>query len=128
MTRMTYFGSFIIAAALLVGSLFFSDSFVMTFASTSTGIDIARIILMVLMLGLMFSEPPRSAKFRTVLAMASGCFVFWALNYAMRGSVAIADSVLFLHAALSFGIAALEPTTYHRGADAVGKLDKTATA
>jgi hypothetical protein len=130
MTRLTYFGSFLIAAALVGGSLLFSGSFVMTFASTSIGINIARIILMALMLALMLSEPPRSAAFRALLSMASACFVLWAFNYAMRGSVAIADSILFLHAALSFGIAALEPSTYHRGADAVAvaAAEKTVTA
>jgi hypothetical protein len=126
MTRATYFGSFLIALTLVIGSLYFADSFVMTFASNSLVINIARIILMALMLGLMFSEPPRSSKFRALLAVASATFVYWALNYAMRGSVAIADSILFIHAALSFGIAALEPSTYHRGADAVAKLDEAA--
>jgi hypothetical protein len=128
MTRLTYFGSFLIAAALVIGSIFFSDNFVMTFASTSVGINVARGILIALMLGLMLSEPPRSAAFRALLSMASVCFVLWAFNYAMRGSVAIADSILFIHAAVSFGIAALEPGTAHRGADAVTKADKTAAA
>jgi hypothetical protein len=127
MARTTYFCSFLIAFTLVIGSLYFSNNFVMSFASTSLAINVARIVLMGLMLGLMVSEPPRSSEFRSLLGIASITFVYWSLSYALRGSVAIADSLLFLHAALSFGIAALEPSGYHRGADAIAKSEKTAT-
>jgi hypothetical protein len=44
--------------------------------------------------------------------MASMGFATWAVNYALSGSIALGDSLLFLHAALSFAVAALEPASF----------------
>jgi hypothetical protein len=111
MSKSVYAGSLLIALTLMLGSLFAPQSFLMSFVSSSEIINIIRAILALLMLGLMFTNPPRSVVFRAVLGAMSGGFVVWAIAYLFNGTIRLADSVLFLHAAVSFALASLEPSS-----------------
>jgi hypothetical protein len=108
MDKTVYAGTSLIALALLAGSFFIPSSFVMVLASTSLVANVARIVVVLLMIGLIVTNPPRSRGFRATLAAASVGFLYYALAHALSGTIQIADSVLYLVAAISFAIEALE--------------------
>ena len=108
MTKSVYWGSLLIIAALVAGSLWMPNSFVMTFVSTSTTMVVARLVLAAMMVALIVTNPPRSHALRATLAVASAFFAAWAIQYSLSGTIALADAVLFLHASISFALAALE--------------------
>jgi hypothetical protein len=108
MAKFTYVGSLLIAVTLIVGSFYFPQSFIMSFVSSSAAMIAARTILAALMIGLIVTNPPRSKAFRTMLGAASAGLFMLAVGDIFSGTIQIADSILFLHAALSFAIASLE--------------------
>jgi hypothetical protein len=108
MNKTVYAGAGLIALALLAGSLFIPGSFVMTLASSSVAANVARIVIIGLMIGLIITNPPRSRVFRTALGVASVGFLGYAWNHAMSGTIQLADSILYLQAAIAFAIEALE--------------------
>jgi hypothetical protein len=108
MDKAVYGGGALIALALIAGSIFIPNSFVMVLASTSLVSDIARVIMVALMVALIVTNPPRSEVFRSALAVASFSFAYYALAHAFSGTIQLADSVLYLQAAIAFAIEALE--------------------
>jgi hypothetical protein len=108
MEKAVYGGGALIALALIAGSMFIPTSFIMVLASTSLVANIARAIVVALMVALIVTNPPRSLIFRRVLAAASFGFGYWALMHTLSGTIQLADSVLYLVAAISFAIEALE--------------------
>jgi hypothetical protein len=125
MEKTVYAGGALIAAALIAGSIFIPTSFVMVLASTSLAANIARGIIIALMLGLILTNPPRSHAFRAALAAASVGFLYYAWQHAVSGTIQLADSVLFLQAAIAFAIEALEPSVQRRP-KAVEEIDLAA--
>jgi hypothetical protein len=111
MTKSVYWGSLLITLTLILGSLLAPQSFIMTFVSTDGFMVGMRFVLVALMLALIVTNPPRSHTLRALLASASFVFFAWAINYALSGTIALADAVLFLHASISFAISAIEPST-----------------
>jgi hypothetical protein len=108
MSKFTYVGSFLIAVTLILGSVYFPQSFIMSFVATSSAMIVARGVLALLMIGMIITNPPRSKMFRTILAAASVGMLGWSIGYFSSGTIQLADSILFFHAALSFALAALE--------------------
>ncbi len=108
MDKAVYGGGALIALALIAGSVFIPTSFVMVLASTSLVANIARVIVIGLMIALIVTNPPRSQAFRAVLAAASFGFGYYALMHTLSGTIQLADSVLYLQAAVAFAIEALE--------------------
>jgi hypothetical protein len=108
MEKTVYGGGALIALALIAGSMFIPTSFVMVLASTSLVANIARGIVVALMIALIVTNPPRSEVFRTILGTASFGFAYWALMHTLSGTIQLADSVLYLVAAIAFAIEALE--------------------
>jgi hypothetical protein len=108
MDKAVYVGGALIALALIAGSIFIPTSFVMVLASTSLVANIGRVIIVGLMIALIVTNPPRSLVFRRVLAAASFGFGYWALMHTLSGTIQLADSVLYLVAAIAFAIEALE--------------------
>ena len=108
MDKAVYAGGALIALALIAGSIFIPTSFVMVLASTSLIANIARVIVIGLMIALIVTNPPRSEAFRAVLGVASLSFGYWALMHTLSGTIQLADSVLYLVAAIAFAIEALE--------------------
>jgi hypothetical protein len=108
MDKAVYGGGALIALALIAGSVFIPTSFVMVLASTSLVANIARVFMVALMLALIVTNPPRSEVFRTILGTASFGFGYWALMHTLSGTIQLADSVLYLVAAIAFAIEALE--------------------
>lgn len=108
MDKVVYTGSILISSTLLAGSVFFADSAAMWLASTSVVMNVARVLLVVMMLGLLLTDPPRSRQFRAILAVAGLGFAGWAIARLFSGSVQLIDAVLFLEVSIAFGLAAIE--------------------
>ncbi len=108
MDKAVYAGSIIISLALIAGSVLIPNSAAMWLASTSDIMNIARVILIVMMIGLFVTNPPRSLRFRRILGAVSLSFVGIALVRTFGGSVHIIDALLFFEAAVAFGLAAIE--------------------
>lgn len=108
MDKAVYGGGILIAAALIAGSIFIPTSFVMVLASTSLAANIARVIVIALMVTLMVTNPPRSQVFRIILGAASFGFGYYAWMHTLSGTIQLADSVLYLVGAIAFAIEALE--------------------
>jgi hypothetical protein len=108
MDKAVYGGGALIALALIAGSIFIPGSFVMVLASTSVMADIARGIIVALMITLIVTNPPRSEVFRFLLGAASFSFAYYAMAHALSGTIQLADSALYLQAAVAFAIEALE--------------------
>lgn len=108
MNKAVFGGGMLVALSLIAGSLFIPTSFVMVLASTSLAANIARAVVVLLMVGLLVTNPPRSVVFRALLGAASIGFGSWALMHALSGTIQLADSVLYLQAAIAFAIEGLE--------------------
>jgi hypothetical protein len=108
MDKLVYGGSIVIAVVLIAGSILIPNDSMMWLASTSTLMNVARVVVIGLMLALIFTDPPRSKRLRTLLAVAAGTFAGWAVARALSGTVQVVDALLFLQAAVSFGLAAIE--------------------
>jgi hypothetical protein len=80
----------------------------MWLASTSLIMNLARVAMIGLMLGLVFTNPPRQRQFRRLLSVAALVFLAAALGRAYSGSMQLIDALLFLEAAVAFGLAAVE--------------------
>lgn len=108
MDKMIYSGSIVVASALIAGSLLMPDNAGMWLASTSLAMNIMRGVIIGLMVGLLVTNPPRRREFRLLLGAVSLSFMMWAFGHLWYGSTMVIDSLLFLEAAVSFGLAALE--------------------
>jgi len=130
MDKTVYVGSLLIALMLILGSVLFPSSAVMWLASTSELMDIARGIMVALMLGLIFTNPPRSARFRLLLGTVSFAFGVWGLRQLFNGSVHIIDAMLLLETSVAFCLASIEAEPLLKPEDAVEetKLWHVATA
>ena len=108
MTKTVYAGTLLIILTLIAGSIWAPGSFIMTFVSTDTTMLIARVVLSAMLITLLVTNPPRSYALRVLLGLSSAIFFTWAVQYALSGTIAVADAILFLHASISFALAAVE--------------------
>lgn len=108
MTKTVYAGTLLIILTLIAGSIWAPGSFIMTFVSTETSMMVARVVLSAMLITLLVTNPPRSYALRALLGLSSAVFFTWAINYALSGTIAIADAILFIHASISFALAAVE--------------------
>lgn len=108
MDKTVYAGLILISSILIAGSLWLPEHAGMWLASTSFVMNLARVVLIALMFGLLMTDPPRRRDFRLLLGMTAAVFAAWALGRVWSGSVQVMDALLFLQAAVAFGIAALE--------------------
>jgi hypothetical protein len=106
--KTVYSGTILICLVLILGSGWFPDNAAMWLASTSVTMNIARGVIVALMLGLLVTDPPRRQAFRALLGVTALGFLVAAYTRLYSGSINIVDAVLFLEAAISFGLAALE--------------------
>jgi hypothetical protein len=108
MQKLLIVGSTIMAAILLVGGLYFPNEFIMWMASTSLTFAVTRGVIILALLGLLFTHPPRKVWFRMLLAIAAVSQISWALAEINSGSIHILDAMLLLNTGIIFAIAALE--------------------
>lgn len=122
MDKMVYIGAILISLILIAGSVFFPASAVMWLASTSVAMNVARLVLIGMMIGLVVTSPPRRREFRLLLGVIGLAFGSWAVARLLSGSTQVIDALLFLAAAVSFGIAAIEAEPLPAEADATYSL------
>lgn len=108
MDKAVYSGTILICLVLVVGSGWFPDNAAMWLASTSVLMNIARAAVVMLMIGLLVTNPPRRLAFRALLGVAALGFLTAAMSRIYSGSIQLVDALIFLEVAISFGLAALE--------------------
>jgi hypothetical protein len=108
MQKLLIVGSTIMAAILLVGGLYFPNEFIMWMASTSLTFAVTRGVIILALLGLLFTHPPRKVWFRMLLSILAVSQISWALAEINSGSIHILDAMLLLNTGIIFAIAALE--------------------
>jgi len=106
--RTVYSGTILICLTLIAGSIWFPENAAMWLASTSVIMNMARVVVIGLMLGLIFTDPPRQRAFRLLLSGAALGFLIIALQRTFGGSTQLVDALLFLEAGVAFGLAAAE--------------------
>lgn len=109
-----YLGSLLLVSILTIGSFFFPDSAAMWLASSAPEMITARLIIGILIVGLLVSQPPRNLGFRMVLGLAAAVLAGWGIQNAFDGGITFVDSLLFLHAGVSFALAAIESGVNHK--------------
>src|SRR5579884_529557 len=109
MSKFMLLMSFISLGILLTFGIISPDSPVMWLASTSGGYEIIRAVFMVLLLGLLVTNPPRNVYFRALVGTASLLLASWCLSATYDNGMKLVDTLSLLQAAIGAGIAALEP-------------------
>lgn len=98
----------VFVSALLIGGIYFPGSFAMYLASTAMTFTVLRAVVAVLLIGLLFTNPPRSLALRSIVGFTS-VFLFVMNAYlVMNFQMFLLDAVVFLQVAILFGIEALE--------------------
>ncbi len=108
MDRVLYIVSFVAAILLIVGSRLVPDSAPMWLASTDLSMNLLRGMLAGMMLGLLFTEPPRRLLFRGALGALGILLAIMATVPLLQGSIHIVDVLLFAQASVCFLLAAIE--------------------
>lgn len=92
----------------MAGSVWFPGDASMWLASSSQPMNVARGVLIILMAGLLLTNPPRRREFRAVLGVVSLGFAAWGINWLFSGTVALIDTLVFLEGSIAFALAAIE--------------------
>lgn len=100
--------TFMIVSALLIGGLYYPDSFAMNLADKSLMFAVLRAVLGVLLVGLLVTDPPRSLILRSVIGTTSVLLVIISTYLLLNFQMFLLDAVVFLQVAIIFGIEALE--------------------
>lgn len=108
MSKLILFLTFLVLTILLAGGLIAPNDPTMWLASSATGYMALRAILMVVIVALLITNPPRNKVFRAFVGfLATGLFV-WAVTATYQNHMQFLDSASILAAAISMGIVALE--------------------
>lgn len=98
----------VFVSALLIGGMYYPDSFAMNLADTTTTFTVLRAVICLMLIGLLFTNPPRSLALRSIVGVGS-VFLFVMNAYLVTNfQVFLLDAVVFLEVAIIFGIEALE--------------------
>lgn len=95
-------------AALLLTGLYYPQSLLMAFAGSGTAYIIIRAVIMVLLIGLLVTHPPRSLLFRTMLGVWAVALSVLVGQLLLSYQIHILDAVVFIEVAIIFAIEALE--------------------
>lgn len=109
MGKLLTFATIVTTALLLVGGIYAPEHPMMWLASTSQDFAIIRSVIMVALLGLLFTQPPRNVIFRGLLGGLAVVLVTLTGLQVNNYSILILDVFTFLQAAIIFTIAAIEP-------------------
>lgn len=106
-----YFG-FSLAAVVLLLALSWAvpGSAIMWLADVSPVFTVIRLMMVIGLVGLILTNPPRKIIFRLFLGSVGIFLVGWALSSVYSDSLRIFDFLMFLQVGIAFGISALERT------------------
>jgi len=100
--------TFLLVAAALVGSMMHTNDPFMWFVSSQPAFQAVRGTLLLALLALLFSRPPRSLAFRVMLGLCAMVVAVMTAHGVQTYEVNLIDAVLFIEVAIIFGIEALE--------------------
>jgi hypothetical protein len=123
MSKLILWLSFIAVALLFACSLISPASPALWLASTATNYMIIRGVLMVMLLALIMSDPPRYVWFRVFVGFVSIGLAAWSLSSTYQNIMPILDGAAFLVASIAMGIAALEFRLYNDRSEEVTMHD-----
>ena len=95
-------------AYLTVGQIYFPNSPVMMLTSNATLVLALRAVIVLGILILTFTRPPRTHYMRFILGVTACLLLGWAGYQTYQDNLEILDGLVFLTAGVSFGLAALE--------------------
>jgi hypothetical protein len=101
----------LITSGLLVGGIYYPNDFFMHFAASSPVYTALRVSIIVIMVGLLLTEPPRSVVFRTIVASWAVLLTSLVINLLVTYQVNLFDIIMFMELAVIFTIESLEAGT-----------------
>jgi hypothetical protein len=113
MSKLYIFLAFVCLGILLTFGLVAPDNSVMWLASTTPVFTAVRGGMMLILLGLLVTNPPRNVYFRVITGTASLLLITWCLNAFYHNQLQLADFLSLMPAGIAAGIAALEPDYQH---------------
>lgn len=94
--------------SLFTGSLYFPDTFMMSLADTSTTYQFLRGAIIVLLISLIITTPPRSLMLRGIIGSWSLVLAVLAIEALFSYQVRLLDGLVFLEVAIILALEALE--------------------
>lgn len=114
MKQLLIVGTILLLAAMMIGAQFTGDNLLSVVWSSAIEYQVVRFILIAMLLGLLFSTPPRSARFRTVLAIVSAALLGGSAVLLLNYQMYALDAVVFIEIAIILAIEAIESPAYVR--------------
>jgi hypothetical protein len=108
MSKPYLFLAFVCLGILLIFSLVAPGSPVMWLASTSKIFAVIRVGLMIILLWLLLTDPPRNVYLRAITGTASLLLVSWALNAFFSNQLQLVDFLSLVPAGIAAGLDVLE--------------------
>lgn len=99
-------------ATILVASVFFQSSPLLWFVDTSPVYLFLRSVMVLLMIGLLVTSPPRSKLLRSSLAIFAVMLVVVVVERVMAYQIHLLDVIIFIEVAIILAIESLERSTY----------------
>lgn len=109
MTKPIVAGTFLATVFLTVAAYVYPIYPASWLASTSTEFAILRTILAAILLGLLFTKPPRKMYFRLILGVAAAATFLIAVAFMFQFKLALLDFLMLGLASTNFALAAIEP-------------------
>ncbi|HAC56441.1 TPA: hypothetical protein DCF80_02980 [Candidatus Saccharibacteria bacterium] len=107
-TKLLISWTLLLVIALLLGSVYFPDTLLMSLTDTSPSYTIIRIVVALLLLSLLITKPPRSKLLRAVIGGWSVILAVVSVQSLFNYQLRFFDALVFLEIAIIFAIEALE--------------------
>ena len=115
-------GTLVFVLILMAGVALYPSSILTAFAGSSAGYMMLRIVVAILLVGLLFTTPPRTKLFRAMLGVWAFALAVTAGQLLLNYQLYLLDAVLFLEVAIIFGIEALETSPIKAGKPVARKI------
>lgn len=93
---------------LLTGSIYFPQTFLMSLADTSVTYQVLRAAIVILLVSILVTKPPRSLKLRSMIGAWSFLLAIQAVESLLSYHLRLLDGLVFLEVAIILAIEALE--------------------
>lgn len=100
----------VLVGVLLIGGLYYPGTLLMGFAGTTAAYALIRGAIILLLLGLLVTQPPRSRLFRVMLGTWAVALAVLAGQLLLTYQIFLLDAIMFIEIAIIFGVEALEPS------------------
>ncbi len=114
MRHLLVIGTITLLGCMIAGQQLTSDSLLSVFWSSAIEYQVTRVVLVSLLLGLLFTTPPRSMRFRMALGLVAGALFCGSAAMLLGYQMRILDAVMFIQIAIIFAIEALESPAHLR--------------